>query len=166
MEQAILAGEAGCISISPFLHELKIQMVPGYLDKNPIFDVCVKAQKFYRDNNLPTRVKACATLGLDELLMLAGVDALTIMPDDLKALSECERDETELNNINLFVNSEKTQDLVNYPSFIDSEKDYRVSFAYSDEGQAQFKTAQAIAFFCEVQTKAEFLIKSQVEHII
>lgn len=30
MEQAILAGETGCISISPFVHELKTQMVPGW----------------------------------------------------------------------------------------------------------------------------------------
>jgi hypothetical protein len=74
----------------------------GYSDKNPIFYVCLKAQQFYHEKNLPTKVKACVTIGLDELLMLAGVDALTIMPDDLRELSKAERDETELTKISLF----------------------------------------------------------------
>lgn len=30
MEQAILAGEAGCVSISPFVHELKMGFDPTY----------------------------------------------------------------------------------------------------------------------------------------
>ncbi|KAJ5193996.1 Aldolase-type TIM barrel [Penicillium cf. griseofulvum] len=39
MEQAILAGEAGCISISPFVHELKTETYKGYKDNNPILGV-------------------------------------------------------------------------------------------------------------------------------
>ncbi|KAJ5502253.1 Aldolase-type TIM barrel [Penicillium fimorum] len=34
MEQAVLAGKAGCISISPFVHELKTETYKGYKDNN------------------------------------------------------------------------------------------------------------------------------------
>lgn len=157
----------------------------GYLDKNPIFYVCLKAQQFYHEKNLPTKVKACVTIGLDELLMLAGVDALTIMPDDLRELSKAERDETELTRISLFGERSNSQQTADFPSYVDSERKYRVDFASSDKGQAQFKpaqvnlkglrilinifcwfhTMQAISFFCEVQNKAEMFVMTQLGEI-
>ena len=164
MEQAILAGEAGCVSISPFIHELKTQMVegwaqkqwttasmcllntrwpsPSYKDTNPILGVCVQAQQFYKQSRLPTRVKACVTLGLDELMSLAGVDALTIMPDDIKSMAVTERPESEVKSKSLFSESAKSQEHIKYPSYIDSEAEYRIHFASSQNGKAQFKTAQ------------------------
>ncbi|KAJ5150795.1 Aldolase-type TIM barrel [Penicillium coprophilum] len=139
MEQAILAGEAGCTSISPFVHELKTETYEGYKDSNPIFGVCMQAQQFYRQNSMPTRVKACVTLNLDEIIMLAGIDALTITPQVLKDLAATERPQEG------------------------GRDQYRIHFAASEGGKAQFKTAQAIALFCDAQTAVELYIKSQLE---
>ncbi|KAJ5963608.1 Aldolase-type TIM barrel [Penicillium vulpinum] len=163
MEQAILAGEAGCISISPFLHELKTETYEGYKDTNPILGVCVQAQQFYRQNSLPTRLKACVALNLDELIMLAGVDALTISPKFLRLLAATERSREEVESMSLFARTANATEAVNYPSYIDSESQYRVHFAASEGGKAQFKTAQAIALFCDAQTAAELYVKSQLE---
>ncbi|KGO68532.1 Aldolase-type TIM barrel [Penicillium italicum] len=163
IEQSILAGEAGCVSISPFVHELKTETYKGYKDTNPILGVCVQAQQFYHQNSLPTRLKACVTLNIDELIMLAGIDALTIAPKVLKVLAATERPHDEVERMSLFPQTAKVTEAVNYPSYIDSESQYRIHFAASEGGKAQFKTAQAIALFCDAQTAAEMYITSQLE---
>ncbi|KAJ5608180.1 Aldolase-type TIM barrel [Penicillium hordei] len=163
MEQVILAGEAGCISISPFVHELKTETYKGYKDKNPILGVCVQAQQFYQQNSLPTRLKVCVTMNLDELIMLAGIDALTITPKVLKVLAATERLQEEVESMSLFAKTTMTTEVVKYLSYIDSESQYRVHFAASEDGKAQFKTAQAISLFCDAQTAAELYIASQLE---
>ncbi|KAJ5474550.1 Aldolase-type TIM barrel [Penicillium sp. IBT 31633x] len=163
LEQAILAGEAGCVSISPFVHELKTETYEGYKDTDPILEVCVQAQQFYNQTSLPTRVKACVTLSLDELIMLAGVNALTLTPKVLKTLAATERSQEELESMSLFKNFAKATDPIQYPSYIDSESLYRVDFAASGGGKVQFKTAQAISLFCDAQTASELFVKSQLE---
>ncbi|KAJ5214347.1 Aldolase-type TIM barrel [Penicillium cf. viridicatum] len=163
IEQAILAGEAGCISISPFVHELKTETYKGYKDTNPILGVCGQAQQFYDQNSLPTRLKACVTMNLDELIMLAGIDALTITPKVLKVLAATERPQEEVESMSLFAKTAKATEVVKYPSYIDSESQYWVHFAASEGGKAQFKTAQAISLFCDAQTAAELCITSQLE---
>ncbi|KAJ5373328.1 Aldolase-type TIM barrel [Penicillium concentricum] len=163
IEQAVLAGEAGCISISPFVHELKTETYKGYKDNNPILGICVQAQQFYHQNSMPTRLKSCVTLNLDELIMLAGIDALTITPKVLKNLAAIERSQQEVESMSLFGKTAKIAEPVSYPSCIDSESEYRVHFAASEGGKVQFKTAQAIALFCDAQTAVELYIKSQLE---
>ena len=116
MEQAILAAEAGCIYVSPFLNELKATMDPTYVqnpsmtlllhsaypykaariesdlvnsyhDPSPIFDVCVNAQRYYEQHSYSTRVKACAAVSVEQILQLAGVAAFTAAADQLQELS-------------------------------------------------------------------------------
>ncbi|OQD95135.1 hypothetical protein PENSOL_c022G10295 [Penicillium solitum] len=121
------------------------------------------SQQFYHQNSLPTRVKACVTLNLDELIMLAGIDALTIAPKVLKVLTSTERPKEEMESMFLFAKTAKVTEIVKYASYIDCESQYRVHFAASEGGKAQFKTAQAISLFCDAQTAAELYITSQLE---
>lgn len=107
-----------------------------------ILGICVQAQQFYHQNSLPTRVKACVTLNLDELIMLAGIDALTIAPKVLKVLTSTERPKEEMESMFLFAKTAKVTEIVKYASYIDCESQYRVHFAASEGGKAQFKTAQ------------------------
>lgn len=107
----------------------------------------MQAQRFYHQNSLPTRVKACVTLNLDELIMLAGIDALTIAPKVLKVLAATERPQDEVESMSLFAKTAKATEIVKYPSYIDSESQYRVHFAASEGGKAQFKTAQVRLHF-------------------
>lgn len=107
----------------------------------------MQAQQFYHQNSLPTRLKACVALNLDELIMLAGIDALTIAPKVLKVLAATERSQEEVESMSLFAKTAKTTETIKYPSYIDSESQYRIHFAASEGGKAQFKTAQVRIYF-------------------
>ncbi|RAH65255.1 aldolase [Aspergillus aculeatinus CBS 121060] len=159
MEQAVLAGEAGCVSISPFVHELKAIFEPSYKGSDPLLPLCVQAQQWYRQESLPTKVKACATIGLDEILQLAGVAAFTLVPDDLKLLQSSHKGVDEVQSLSLFQDKGVMQDKLAYPSYINDEAGYRLAFARVEEGRAQLKLGQAINIFCDFQTKAEQLVR-------
>ncbi|KAL4864863.1 hypothetical protein BDV12DRAFT_188598 [Aspergillus spectabilis] len=164
MEQAVLAGEVGCVSISPFVHELKVIFDESYRD-NHLINLCVQAQRWYEQNSLPTKVKACATVGVNEILQLAGVAAFTIIPDDLRVLQSTHKDADELARMSLF-----NQDVIGeakreYGPYVDDEAKYRIDFARADEGQAQMKLGQAIHIFCDFQAKAEALILKSIRPI-
>ncbi|KAJ5519850.1 hypothetical protein N7463_000303 [Penicillium fimorum] len=160
MEQAVLAGEVGCVSISPFVHELKALFDEHYEDSNPRLDVCLQAQRWYTQQSLATKVKACATVGVDELLQLAGIDALTIVPDDLRELKSIYRSEIEVNELSLFKAVSLPEGKLAYPSYIDDEAKYRMDFDHAEDGKAQFKLCQAITIFCDYQNKAECLVQA------
>ncbi|KAL4914579.1 hypothetical protein BDW62DRAFT_213350 [Aspergillus aurantiobrunneus] len=160
MEQAVLAGEAGCVSISPFVHALRILVEPEYRDPHPLLDLCVQAQRWYQQESLPTKVKACSTVGVDELLQLAGVDALTLMPDDLRALQSKQREAAEVAGMSLFESGVSVEANIKYDSYIDDETKYRLHFERADRGGAQARLAEAIDIFRGYQAKAEDVIRS------
>jgi transaldolase len=81
-------------------------------------------------------------MGLDELLQLAGVAALTIVPDDLQALRSSHRSEGEASSLSLFTKKAITNEKLVYPSYIDDEAKYRVDFDAADGGRAQLKLGQ------------------------
>ncbi|KAL4959269.1 uncharacterized protein BDV14DRAFT_193894 [Aspergillus stella-maris] len=159
MEQAVLAGEAGCISISPFVNELRMMIDADHKDESPLLDLCVEAQQYYQQKSLPTKVKACATVGLDQLIQLAGVDALTVEPQDLSALKSTKWNAEKTTNMSLLSNKAKVNGGVSYGSYIDNEAQYRADFARADEGRAQRKIVEAIGIFSGYQVKAEGLIR-------
>ncbi|KAI4182108.1 MAG: hypothetical protein LQ346_006651 [Caloplaca aetnensis] len=97
MEQAILAAEAGCIYISPFLNELK-----ATFDSSPIFDICVDAQRYYEHHSYPIRVKACAAVNVEQILQLAGVHAFTAPADQLRELASMQQPAAKLAQRSLF----------------------------------------------------------------
>ncbi|KAJ5383144.1 Aldolase-type TIM barrel [Penicillium concentricum] len=159
MEQAVLAGEAGCVSISPFVHELKVFFDEKYSDEIPLLSLCVQAQQFYKKQSMSTTVKACATISLDELLQLAGVDALTIMTDDLHNLQKgtgCKR----LTESQSLFDDNSVTDSSNYPSYLDDESTYRLGYSRSGQGAGQYKLMQVLAIFSDFQLKGEEFMKA------
>ncbi|KAL5040938.1 hypothetical protein BDW71DRAFT_213593 [Aspergillus fruticulosus] len=161
MEQAILAGEAGCVSISPFVHSLRNLVEPQYRDPHPVYNLSGEAQRWYRQQSLPTKVKSCATVGVDELLQLAGLDALTIIPADLRALQSTYRDAGEVARLSIIENGAQVDEKIELVSYIDDEERYRADFEKADEGRAKAKTAEAIDIFCGFQAKAEAVIRGR-----
>ncbi|KAL8711221.1 MAG: hypothetical protein Q9220_004366 [cf. Caloplaca sp. 1 TL-2023] len=102
MEQAVLAAEAGCIYISPFLNELKAAFDETYHDPKPIFEICVDAQRYYEQHSYPIRVKACAAINVEQILRLAGVHAFTAPADQLRELASMEKPAAKLAQGSLF----------------------------------------------------------------
>ena len=113
-----------------------------YRDIDPLLELCVRAQKWYRQESIPTMVKACATMGVDELLQLAGVDAITIIPGDLKELRSTDRFEKEVKALSMFDNTSTVREKLSYPSYIDDEARYRMEFDAAEDGKAQLKLSQ------------------------
>ncbi|KAL8738687.1 MAG: hypothetical protein Q9181_000571 [Wetmoreana brouardii] len=182
LEQAVLAAEAGCIYVSPFLNELRAGIDPTYHDPSPIFDVCINAQRYYEQHGHTTRVKACAAVSAEQILKLAGVAAFTAPADQLRELSSMKEPAADVMARSVFLGSathEKANGDANghingdtnghangnYKkkmeklSFVDDESKYRLAFAKSDGGKGQLKTTQALNTFCEYQIKGEAMMK-------
>ncbi|MCJ1404225.1 hypothetical protein MMC11_007450 [Xylographa trunciseda] len=160
IEQAILAAEAGCIYISPFVHELRVHFDETYHDTDPIFTLCVEAQQYFELYSYPTRVKACSVISVDEVMQLAGIAAFTLAPALLKALSETDAPEAKLASLSLFKDNEKVAEQpIKRTSFVNDEEKYLKAFAERDGGKGQIKTRQAIDLFSDFQIKAEALMR-------
>ncbi|KAJ5116667.1 hypothetical protein N7456_001015 [Penicillium angulare] len=162
MEQCILAGEVGCVSVSPFINDLKRLVDPSYKDNDPLIGLCVEAQQYYKQHGIATCVKACSAGSLDEILQLAGVDAYTIETSDLDALAKEQRDQVQLETLCLFKeqNNTSAQSNAAFSSYVDDECRFRMDLAASKQGQSQFKLYQSIGIFCDFQRKAERLFNA------
>ncbi|RAL15801.1 transaldolase [Aspergillus homomorphus CBS 101889] len=158
MEQAVLAGEAGCVSISPFVHELKAGFDPTYKDQDPLLNLCVQVQEYFTQHNISTRVKACSCMSINEILQLSGVAAHTIPPEDLENLASMNETVASLESKSLFKRKATTAEQQARRSYIDDEAGYRVQFAASDGGRGQTRLYQAIAIFADFQHKVEMLM--------
>ncbi|KAF9889556.1 hypothetical protein FE257_007266 [Aspergillus nanangensis] len=160
MEQAILAGEVGCVSISPFIHELKTGVDPTYKDSDDLLHLCVDAQRYYECHGISTRVKACSAISIEEILQLAGVAAHTIEPYYVESILTTEWPVDRLTSVSLFKAEAlpRTSGNTAPTSYINDEARYRVDFAGSQDGQGQLKLWQAISIFCDYQKKVEFLM--------
>jgi len=160
IEQAILAAEAGCIYISPFVYELRVHFDETYHDTDPIFGLCVEAQQYFEQYSYPTRVKACSVISVDEVMQLAGVAAFTVAPALLEALSETDAPEAKVADLSLFKDKETvTKQMIERTSFVNDEEKYLEAFAKREGGKGQVKTRQAIDLFSDFQIKAEALMR-------
>ncbi|KAH8163068.1 hypothetical protein CIB48_g5180 [Xylaria polymorpha] len=161
LEQAILAAEAGCIYVSPFGHELRALLdEKRYPDDGPYLNVPLEAQKYYQTYSYPTRVKAAGLNRVEDVLLLSGVEAITIPVNVLKTLATTEADEETLKKKSLFNATEYQTLYLEKVSFIDDEDKYRKAFGKRDNGKGQERTTQAIEIFCEYQLKAEEVMRN------
>ncbi|KAL9120198.1 MAG: hypothetical protein Q9187_003252 [Circinaria calcarea] len=143
IEQAILAAEAGCIYVSPFVHELRVQFDETYHDTDPILSLCVEAQQYFEKYSYSTRVKACSVISVEEIMQLAGVAAFTIAPGYLQAMLERDEPEAKVAELSLFKDITKsTEQGIERTSFVNDEERYREAFASRDGGKGQVKTRQ------------------------
>ena len=160
LEQAILAAEAGCTYIAPFVHELKAffdetlvitqslglfqQLTKSrYKDDGPIIPLCLQIQRYYEKHSHKTRVKAAGLLSVHEAMQLAGIDSMTVAPDLLRTLSKTEEPEDGLIKLSVFTNTYKLpQNHLEPTSFIDDEPEFRKAFAESERLRGPVKTAQ------------------------
>ncbi|ORY15688.1 putative transaldolase [Clohesyomyces aquaticus] len=166
LEQAILAAEAGCIYVSPFVHELRTFFNDDYVDTNPILPLCTQIQQYYSQHSYPTRVKACCLKSVDEAVQITGVHALTIGPSLVQALLDSTpRSHNELSALSSFENGTNAggrNELEPRPrtSLIDDEAGYRNAYANCNNGAGKPKTEDAIALFSEYQIKLEDMLGS------
>ena len=195
MEQAILAAEAGCISISPFAYELRAHTNPSYVkvcqldatpvdecsyhDSEPIFDLYLEAQQYYRQHGIPTKIKSCAFMTTDEIICTAGVDAMTLPGEILEQLASMVDLQESLEARSAFINV-TTKPSAPSPrlSYINDKVKYLRAYTTNGRGKAKTEdvseispsppfpsilvlanlSAKSIAVFCGFQLQSEALV--------
>ena len=114
-----------------------------YDDGGPNLNLCLEAQKYYKERKYKTRVKAAGLLNPGEAKSLAGVDSMTIAPDLLHVLSKTEESETDVTAPSIFFKEIKvSQQTTETPTFVNDEKRYREAFAKSYGGKGAWKTKE------------------------
>lgn len=115
-----------------------------YFDTDPIFNVCTKAQAYYEQHSIPTRVKACSVISVDECMQLAGVAAFTIAPSLLQELADAHQPVGKLDSLSVF--DKGLVEAGPIETFGTNELKFRAAFAKSDGGKGRLKTMQVGTF--------------------
>ncbi|KAH6609074.1 transaldolase [Trichoderma cornu-damae] len=159
MEQAVLASDANCTYIAPYINELKVHFETGYIDHNKAFAFCREAQAYYHANNYRTRVLAASLTSVEEVLQLAGVNHVTISPILLRTLSRLEDSTTgkELGQYFADESAIESLDPKKYADILQHESSWKLAFTRSGFGTSEGKIIQAINYFSDFQEKLEEL---------
>lgn len=87
LPQAVRAAEVGCMYIAPYVNRLAVHFTPGLVDEMPGFDVCVAAQRYFRELGYKTKCLPASLVSTEEVLRLAGADHITVAPGLLRELA-------------------------------------------------------------------------------
>ena len=155
LPQAVACAEAGAQLISPFVgriydwykkntgQEIFGADDPGVLSVKKIYN-------YYRKFGYPTEIMGASFRNTSQILELTGCDLLTISPDLLQKLSDCD------NSVTPKLNKEAA--LASDLQRIDvDEKSFR--FAFNEDAMATEKLAEGIRLFCVDTMKLEQMIE-------
>ena len=119
----------------------------SYDDGGPNLNLCLEAQKYYKERQCVTRVKAAGLLDAGEAKQLAGIDSMTIAPELLRTLSETHEAEIGITNSSIFEReTEASGQKIEVHSFVNEERKYREAFARSYGGKGEWKTQEVRPF--------------------
>lgn len=95
---------------------------------------------------------------INEVLVLAGVDHITISPPLLAQLSDlrCEDYEGEIGSVLKAAENTAHED---YTAILEDESAWRLAFTRSGRGTSEGKIIQAVNIFYEMQVSLEAMIK-------
>lgn len=157
MSQAVLAAEAGCTYVAPYVNQLKVHFEPGFTDPNKLLPLCVDIQKYYESVNAKTQVLPASLTCTSEIYALAGVQHITIAPGLLAQLAQ-PSSAPEVQS--LFDSGVGPSGTASGVSFINDESAYRLAFTRDLHGASEEKLLQAINLFCDMQDKLVQIMKS------
>lgn len=153
MVQVVLAGEAGCYYIAPYVNALETQTDPTYDDPNPHSNLCVSAQRYYEQRALKTMVLAASFTSADEIMALAGIHHLTVAQALLQQLAVSSPSTSTPKS--LF--ERDLHDMPPVPEIsMNDHGRFLTSLKDTDEGE---RLDQAIEIFSDMQKKLEDLVQ-------
>ncbi|KAF9869669.1 transaldolase [Colletotrichum karsti] len=159
MEQAALAADAGCTYIAPYVNELKVHFVPGYIDEHKAFDFCRQAQAYYIETKAKTQVLAASLTSVAEVVQLAGIQHVTVSPPLLRGLAaQPALSWTEKIGAYFAAGPDKKW-TTDFGAALKDESEWRIAFTRSGNGKYEEKLIQAINIFCESQAGLEELAR-------
>ncbi|KAK5993019.1 putative transaldolase-like protein [Cladobotryum mycophilum] len=160
MEQAVLAADANCTYIAPYVNELKVHF-ETYVDPNKAFDFCREAQAYYKKHSYRTVVLVASLASVDDAMQLASVQHITIPPMLLQALQRCDSSSWDSRLGKYFAEGPDNEDLrlEKYENILRDESAWRLAFTRSGFGANEGKIVQAINYFSDFQEKVEDIVK-------
>lgn len=162
LEQAALASHVGCTYIAPYINELKVHFEAGYVDQDKAFDLAGSAQRYYEKTSSKTKVLPASLTSVQEVMMLAGANHITVSPPLLKKLAETPANPYEAETGSVFSKAKAGETFGDYKSILDNEAAWTEAFAKSNNGKAKAKLVQAIKIFGEKQEGLEEMARPRV----
>lgn len=133
-----------------------------YIDSNKAFAFCALAQRYYHNTNSRTRVLPASLTSVDEVMMLAGVDHITISPVLLAELDATHAAgyKGEIGSVLNAAGKAEVASRKRYEPILHDEGAWRLAFSRSERGKSEGKIVQAINIFCEMQEALEAMVKT------
>ncbi|KAK4227328.1 hypothetical protein QBC38DRAFT_196531 [Podospora fimiseda] len=172
MDQAVSATVLGITLISPYVNEMRVHLQPGYVDPNKeeAMKLCGEIQRHLeieRDLGKLTKVGHMIISSLttvEEVMQLAGLNAMTIPPHILAELASTPAEEWAGATIGLFkrkkpVNRDDELRAMHFRNtmrlVMPSEEGWRDEMTRSDEGKAEGQLLQTINIFTDMAERLE-----------
>ncbi|KAJ8114103.1 hypothetical protein ONZ43_g4987 [Nemania bipapillata] len=161
MQQAMLASHAGCTYIGCYINELRVHFDKLYEDKEKSFRTCGLSQRLYQTQAQGTQVVAASLTSIHEVMMLAGINHITVSPLLLQELDKTPADSWEGAIGSVFENTSSEAEDVDHGS-IEEEAAWRLAFSMDQGGRSEAKLNDAIKLFSEKQESLENLVRSYI----
>ncbi|KAK0630455.1 hypothetical protein B0T17DRAFT_616107 [Bombardia bombarda] len=87
MEQVVMAVDAGCKYMSPYVNELRVHFDPDFIDEKKAFEVCGEAQRYVEARGANLKLLPASVTTIQEVMELAGAHHLTLAPAMLTELA-------------------------------------------------------------------------------
>ena len=115
-----------------------------YKGDTPLFELCVSAQRYYKQHGFTTKVLPASLTSINEIMLLAGVDHITIAPKLLRELASAETDPSNAPNLPSLFDEVKTSGDQIPPklSFADNEDAFRMALTRDANGANEGKLIQ------------------------
>lgn len=135
--------------------------IKSCIDEHKAFDFCGAVQRYYRSIKTRTQVLPASLTSIDEVLVLAGVDHITVAPLLLAELAATPA-EGYKSGIGSVIKAAEKLDAISkevYEPILRDEGAWRLAFARSEKGNSEGKIIQAVNIFYEMQEGLEALVK-------
>ncbi|KAF4551241.1 Transaldolase/Fructose-6-phosphate aldolase-like protein [Elsinoe fawcettii] len=164
IEQAALAAQVGCSYIAPYVNDLRVHFVPGYVDSGPGIDLTHAAKLYFTSIKAKTQVMPASLTSVDEILMLSGrADRITIAPHLLRQLATTSaQGEFSVGEV---VPSAETKKMAegDYKHVLQDEAAWRTAMTRGKLGINEKKLVDAINIFCDEQDRLVAMVQKRLE---
>ncbi|KAB5578146.1 hypothetical protein GE09DRAFT_1088664 [Coniochaeta sp. 2T2.1] len=161
MEQAVLAAQAGCTYIAPYVNELRVHFDEAYHDEDKGIPFSCQAHHYFETQHFKTKVMAASLTSVDEVMQLTGVHHITISPQLLAELAATPVPAGGWKGQSLFGSDVKHPPPVTVPT---EESEWRMAFTRSKAGKSEGKIVQAINIFADMQDRLEGMVREFQSH--
>lgn len=116
----------------------------SYKGDAPLFELCVSAQRYYNTHNFSTKVLPASLTSINEVMLLAGVDHITIAPKLLRELASAEIETSNAPDLPSLFDEVKTgaDQIPPRLSYADDEDAFRMAMTRDANGANEGKLIQ------------------------